>query len=754
MDYNLKVLIDGVELHEALDTSENDVSFPSISDVKLSGRTSMNGIEIGATASDSLIFTIHNPHKFNFDGAKVEYFISPASDPDEDEPESATYDEAEDYMLEDDEADDGEDATAEELAEIEMATEEETESSYLFMEGEEDSTLTTIEPGDSEWEPMGVFYAVSQTGEGDIRLTCMDGFCKMNAPYKPGIESGTVQDYYNDFRQQCQDKRGVSIDDYEFPTWANHAIEWGDMFTTYRDAMGFFAGLVGGYATFSLTEVCSISFYSHSGTIVTDDRIIGMKCDATDTVIEGMRCDTDVDELKDVYLESGTGYMIDFVNPFMTQEILDRLTSEIKGIRYAGGRIQAYWSEDISCGEFVRIMTTDEYEEYQDILDSIESNPDNVALKAEANAIGRVFLVNNQDVNFTGEAITTLESNLKTSTGSGAAVNPQQATFKRLFAEIIKAQTIDVDELFSRDIHATGTIEGATIISSYSKDTAKDVISIRQPGEGGGYKQWTRIQTYNEIPRQSGVVYVDASADVTIYFPYQHDHNDTAIIRVARGMSGSDALIYPEMRLQEGEKVAIQLPANADINMTITCGMLSNIIIEYKPFVIERRVVKISAASESIISSLLDDELLPRLDIRADGSVAVKSLTIDAHTSPVGTIIEKTLGTDGTCGTSWQNLLSLTEADGLTAGTWMITARLRSRTTLASDASGRLYMGKNNAGTVASVSSYGASGQYLTTAISEPFTIEDGDAIYMRGICSRSVETSGAYTHIKAIRIS
>ena len=79
-------------------------------------------------------------------------------------------------------------------------------------------------------------------------------------------------------------------------------------------------------------------------------------------MVDGIVCTVN---LKQDTIEAGEGgQSLYMYNPFMTQELLENIFSQYRGIRYTGAVLQARWDPSLVPGEFVRIMTDSEYKNY------------------------------------------------------------------------------------------------------------------------------------------------------------------------------------------------------------------------------------------------------------------------------------------------------------------------------------------------------------------------------------------------------
>lgn len=432
MSYDLKAIIDGIELLEAQDVMVTDeVMDPSITNVTLVNSACAGVMEIGATASDQLTLTVVNPHKTSFDGAVIEFYTKEIETEERTraaEIEELVGEDTTDEMIaidrdsaeEDDE--DEEEITAEEEEDAEEVDEELSSGLDAVLEGEDhESTTEDQEEGeiDEEWEQLGLFYVYSQNtnADGSITLVCYDGFCKMNGTFEPTNETATIEDMFDDLTDQVLENCGITIDEEDFDDIADEEITI-DFTCSYREAMGYFAGLLGGYAEFGQDGTCGISLYMFDdNNIIDSDLISYSESSAGEMVVESIICNRSKDGITDNTIESGSGgQSISFVNPFMTKNMLDSIFAKYQGFRFSGGTTVVSWDERMSAGEFVRIFDETEYENYLMVKNYLEQEEEDLTeeeiqqLREGLNQLGRIILISSQTIDFRGDATSSITS--------------------------------------------------------------------------------------------------------------------------------------------------------------------------------------------------------------------------------------------------------------------------------------------------------------------------------------------------------
>ena len=471
MKYKTKIKINGAEL-----TDEQSSSASSITGVSLEASAG-NGFQVGNSAASALSVTILKPYKTSFDGDKVEFYIIPDGEDDESlaekiEEEVGSAEETEhvednDYTddIDTEEMDDvdGEEMTAEEEAEAEA--EDDIEESNLFdtMNGEDvtgDVTEEEAVPDPADWELFGVFYVYKQTNnrDGSITLRCYDGFQLLHGEYVPAIKSGTIQQFYDDIRTQCAEL-GVTVDPEEFSEEENVTITWNQV-CSFRQAIGYIAGLVGGYATFGDDDTLGIDYYTYNDRVLLLPELLDYKTtSAGETQIDGVVCTVN---LRGDTVESGDGgQSITFYNPFATQQTVDSILEQYQGIRYIGANVKAKWDPSVRCGDLVRVMSEAEYRNYVAMGNAFRNSGEKTSaevlnLKKELNAVGRTILVSSQRIDFGGETLTEITSHLPTEAEkANAPTSPNDAKFRIVTAELIKTNELVADKATIKDLEAT-----------------------------------------------------------------------------------------------------------------------------------------------------------------------------------------------------------------------------------------------------------------------------------------------------------
>lgn len=478
MKYRTKVIINGAELPD-----EQKDNASSITGVSVTGSCG-NGFQIGSTASSMLEFTVIKPYKESFDGDKVDFYVLPMESEEEesrtDALEAEVGDREETEHIEDTDEENDVDTeetedTDEEAEDVTEAEEAESEAEmdaleldlYDVMNGEaaedgEGAEEETVPEGDG-WDILGTFYVFKQqnNNDGTVTLQCFDGFQLMNDPYIPAQKNGTFQQFYDDIRAQCQAK-GIIVDEETFEAELNPVLEW-NQDCTLREAIGYLAGLQGGFATFGDDNTLGISYFGYNDEVLlTSELLSRTTTSAGETMVDGIVCTVN---LKQDTIEAGEGgQSLYMYNPFMTQELLDNIFSQYRGIRYTGAVVQARWDPSLVPGEFVRIMTDSEYMNYVAMNNAMANSAGKTAaeilsLKKEINAVGKSILVSTQKITFGGETTVEIRSHLMTETEkANAPLSPSDAKFRAVTADLIRTKELIAQKAEIEDLKATNAL--------------------------------------------------------------------------------------------------------------------------------------------------------------------------------------------------------------------------------------------------------------------------------------------------------
>ena len=488
MRYDLKIKIGDIEMLEARDTSitENIPSAePQITNVTLINNACSGTMTIGATASDMLQFDILNPYKTSFDGDIATLYVreqedlsqSTLSAIEEAVGDATTSDvlSAEVETITSDYTEEEADIDAEDEADAEAVDATMESGLDALLEGEvpEDEPEDEGEDTDTEWTAVGVFYVYSQADNQDksIRLTCYDGFSQMTGYYTPTNRTATISAMFADLQAKALANCEIAIDEHDFGDYASTSITW-SIVTTYREALSYFAGIAGGFAEFLPNGHVGISKYSFDDNNVISDELIGyQESSAGEMVVEGIECNLAPGELVENIIESGEGgQALHFANPFITQAMLDDIAADYLGIRFTGAKFTTDWNTNMTAGEFVRVFSKAEYENYLKLRNNVEQNSGSMSadelarIKAGMNALGRVALISTQTITFKGGAFTAVTSICDSEAEKASTpLGPTDAKFRKVYAEVVETRELVAGKATIADLQAAeariGTLE-------------------------------------------------------------------------------------------------------------------------------------------------------------------------------------------------------------------------------------------------------------------------------------------------------
>ena len=492
MKYDVKTIINGVEIMDKAEPGKT-----SITGVALMNSVSGGALEIGSVAIDKLTLTLINPYKTAFDGDTVELWIAPDEDGDGTdrigeleeligaETEEESIDDADIDVSVDEEEEEGEDMSEEELAEsaAEEALLREKIVEQVDGESMENEEVTTDEAAEEAWKKVGTFFVYSQksTSEG-LQLVCFDSTIFLHGTYTPAKVTDTVQNHFDSFRTACQTETGVAVESFTFDGVYNKEITW-DFSCSYRDALGYFAGLAGGFAHADENGEIGISFYLTDNTILLKEELMDYREESSgEIVIDGMSCNRSrTTNLTSDVIETGAGQSVSWTNPFVDENILEDIFSQYRGTRYIGAAVSCRWDLSLQAGDLIRIMSEAEYENWLRMRNAAESAEDDSSIRAEMATQGKIILIGTQTVKFAGEAITTIKSARAAETArENEMTSPWKKSAMELADETATAQStadearrLVVDTIAAQEAHFQKLTADEAKIQSLEADSAE-----------------------------------------------------------------------------------------------------------------------------------------------------------------------------------------------------------------------------------------------------------------------------------------
>ena len=480
MIYKPKIKVNGVEIEMGGGASTS----PFLSCAELSDVVSKSGLEIGAAAASCLKVTITNPYKASFDGDKVELYISEIDDGEtttkerieEEVGDTATtelIDTSEETYTDEPDEEEGEPLTGDEITEIETYSNELEELQIKFFEGEPMDIVDVETAGeeDPEWELFGTFYVRSQTSSADsVILSCYDNISRLNMQYSQAETAQTFAEHWATIKAELAEY-DITLDDFE-STDTTH-LQFLPL-TTMRDALSLLTGYAGGFLACSPDGSLGISYYGYAGEILIRDDLLSISDTSSgEIVVDAVECE---DAHGEIITAGGGGQAVKMSNYLVAPEILESVIVPLyRGTRYAGGTLSCPWSRELVAGEFIRVMTAEEYRNYLMLLNSEE---DTRALRSE---LGQVFIISSQTITFGGTATAVIYSACDSET---AKAQYTQAPLKKQIIQTDK-KAEDAAHTATDFIAPQSTLstdDGIKVFPKSEKDNPQNYSQINQNG--------------------------------------------------------------------------------------------------------------------------------------------------------------------------------------------------------------------------------------------------------------------------------
>ena len=205
-----------------------------------------------------------------------------------------------------------------------------------------------------EYCPLGKFYISKAESDNNFKATfkvvAYDGFSKTEETYSPTIMMpNTAEAILSDIAAQC----GFSISsDIEYP-----AGEFALYDFTCRQYIGYFAGLAGKNARFNRDGKLAFVWYENHGyTIDSEHQYLGGLKRLTDAPFDVRSISSGTSE---AVLVAGTGTGISFDNPFMTQEVIDKIFESIGPFSYIPLQVKWRGNPAVEAGDILTVEDKD-----------------------------------------------------------------------------------------------------------------------------------------------------------------------------------------------------------------------------------------------------------------------------------------------------------------------------------------------------------------------------------------------------------
>jgi len=206
--------------------------------------------------------------------------------------------------------------------------------------------------GDIAYVPLGVFTVDSVDKINNrINLTCFDNMVKMEKPY---LSTLTYPAPINQIAHEIAQLAGVTLKATLPNTFIDNVLEG----YTYRQAIGFIASYMGGFAKFNPDGELEIRTYADTNETVTPDNYMDLQTPDNEFVVGRISCTVPTKD-GDVELVAGDGGTgIHFTNPLMTQSRLEEIWDDLKYLTYMPYEMRWQGNPLLFAGDKVTIVDT------------------------------------------------------------------------------------------------------------------------------------------------------------------------------------------------------------------------------------------------------------------------------------------------------------------------------------------------------------------------------------------------------------
>jgi hypothetical protein len=227
---------------------------------------------------------------------------------------------------------------------------------------------TWVDP--TEYVPLGIFTVDSLTkAKNKTRLTCFDNMVKLEKPYFSEL---TYPAKLSAVAQEIADKAGVTL----ATTLPDTRVPELDGYTL-REAIGFVASFMGGFARFNRDGALEIASYTATDTAIIPDNYVTFETGEKPFSIGRLTCYVGPGEENEegeggegnggeggdrepIILTAGdTGNEISFENPLMTQDQLDTIYASLSQLSYMPYKLRWQGNPALMAGDIITITDTE-----------------------------------------------------------------------------------------------------------------------------------------------------------------------------------------------------------------------------------------------------------------------------------------------------------------------------------------------------------------------------------------------------------
>lgn len=322
-----------------------------------------------------------------------------------------------------------------------------------------------------EYVPLGVFIVDEIKKEKrTIKLTCFDNMVKLEKPYFSEL---TYPAPLNTVVQEICAKAGVTLATTNLPT-----TQIGNLSGyTLREAIGFIAAFLGGFARFNRDGQLEITSYTNSNVIITADNYASLDTAERTYSIGKLTCYVGEDEEGNMQvLTAGTtGHEVVFECPIMTQEQLNNIHATLSQLSYMPFNMEWQGNPALMAGDKITII--DAKDNTYNTLLMRQKIMYRGGLKATAEAVGKTEQA--QEFRTTG----TLTKKMERYVGEQALIKQilaDKASIGELEAVEAKIDNLVVDTARIQDLAVTtAKIADAAVTNAKIANAAIDSAKIQ-----------------------------------------------------------------------------------------------------------------------------------------------------------------------------------------------------------------------------------------------------------------------------------
>lgn len=226
----------------------------------------------------------------------------------------------------------------------------------------ENASVTTVISlllnGVYEDVPLGVFTVDDiDIEKNTVKITCYDNMVKLEKAY---FSSLIYPNSINAVAQEICSKAGIQLAT-TLPSTQINKIEG----YTYREAIGFIASFLGGFARFNRDGKLEIISYTNTGFSVTGDNYFKLKTNQNVFTIGRLSCkagqkkDSDGNAVDNILTAGSSGNEVQFENPIMTQTQLNNIYNVLKNLSYMPYSMDWQGNHALQAGDKIAITDVD-----------------------------------------------------------------------------------------------------------------------------------------------------------------------------------------------------------------------------------------------------------------------------------------------------------------------------------------------------------------------------------------------------------